>query len=106
MASKSQLNQMSKKQILQSLAYQQQQDSATMNRMLVAVARTVGVDPVQLAKNFVDQEENRKFAETLNSALDQEYSKVQESPAPLGDSEDSLNQTGEEVADSNQTSDE
>ncbi len=77
MAKKTQLNQMSKKQILQSLAYQQQQDYATINRMLVALARSLNVDPATLAKNFVDQEGNRSFAQNLNSSLDELYEKAE-----------------------------
>jgi len=78
MANKSQLNQMSKKQILQSLAYQQQSDYSTLNRMMVALARTAGVSPEDMARNFTDHEANSKFADSLNQALDREYAKKEE----------------------------
>lgn len=76
MSSKSQLNKMSKKEILQSLVYQQQQDVSTINRMLVALARVLQVKPEDLAKNFVDQEGNRKFADELNSSMDAAFAQV------------------------------
>jgi hypothetical protein len=73
---------MSKKEILQSLAYQQQQDVATMNRMLVALARTLKIDPEEMAKNFVDQEGNRVFAEQLNTAMDKVFAATRPTPPP------------------------
>ncbi len=63
---KSQLNSMSKKEILQSIMYEQNQSNATLSRLITAVARTAGVDPQKLAEMFVDDKGNQEFIETFN----------------------------------------
>lgn len=61
---------MSKKEILQSLSYQQYQDTVMLNRFLITLARTLNVDPEVFAKNFVDQAGNAEFANKINAAID------------------------------------
>ena len=63
---KSQLNSMSKKEILQSIMYEQNQSNATLSRLITAVARTAGVDADKLAEMFVDDKGNQDFIETFN----------------------------------------
>jgi len=63
---KSQLNNMSKRQILESLMYEQNQSNATLSRLITAVARTANLDPLQLAANFIDDKGNQEFIDTFN----------------------------------------
>lgn len=61
---------MSKKEILQALAHQQQQDSVAMNRFLIALAQAANVKPEEFAKHFMDGEASREYADKLNIAID------------------------------------
>lgn len=64
---KSQLNNLSKRQILESLMYEQNQSSVTLSRLITAVARTSGVNPEKLAEMFIDDKGNQEFVETFNN---------------------------------------
>ncbi len=77
MSKSSQLNQMSKKQILDSLLYQQQQGTATVNRLLIALAQAAKISPEEMAKFFVEASSGQEFADKLNKAIDDEIMKKQ-----------------------------
>lgn len=79
MSKSSQLNQMSKKQILDSLLYQQQQGTATVNRLLIALAQAAKISPEEMAKFFVEASSGQEFADKLNKAIDDEIMKKQAS---------------------------
>lgn len=72
---KSQLNNMSKKEILQSLMYEQNQSSATLSRLITAVARTAGVDAKKLAEHFTQDKENQEFVEVFNNTVKEIHAK-------------------------------
>ncbi len=63
---KSQINNLSKRQILESLMYEQNQSNATLSRLITAVARTAGIDPEKLAENFIDDKANQEWVEKFN----------------------------------------
>lgn len=67
--SKSQLNNMSKRQILESIMYEQNQSSVTLSRLITAVARTAGLAPEKLAEMFIDDKGNQEFVEQFNNAV-------------------------------------
>jgi hypothetical protein len=77
MSSKSQLNKMSKREILNSIMQQQYQDSATTHRLLISLARASGIKPEDLARHFVGQDANRDFASQLNTAIDAAFAAEQ-----------------------------
>ncbi len=60
---------MSKKEILQSLMYEQNQSNATLSRLITAVARTAGLEPEKLAENFIDDKANQEWVEKFNLAV-------------------------------------
>ncbi|QQS22773.1 hypothetical protein IPM19_04050 [bacterium] len=66
---KSQLNNLSKRQILESLMYEQNQSNATLSRLVTAVARTAGIDPEKLAENFIDDKANQEFIDKFNTSV-------------------------------------
>jgi hypothetical protein len=66
---KSQLNQLSKRQILESLMYEQNQSNATLSRLITAVARTAGVDPEKLAEMFTEDKANQDYVEKFNAGV-------------------------------------
>lgn len=66
---KSQLNNLSKRQILESLMYEQNQSNATLSRLITAVARTAGIDPDKLAENFIDDKANQEYVNKFNSGV-------------------------------------
>lgn len=66
---KSQINQLSKRQILESLMYEQNQSNATLSRLITAVARTAGIDPEKLAENFIDDKANQEWVEKFNQGV-------------------------------------
>jgi hypothetical protein len=72
---KSQLNNMSKKEILQSLMYEQNQSNATLSRLITAVARTANVDAEKLAEMFTQDKENQDYVEKFNVAVKEIHSK-------------------------------
>ncbi len=64
---KSQLNNLSKRQILESLMYEQNQSNVTLSRLITAVARTSGLDPEKLAEHFIDDKANQEYVEKFNA---------------------------------------
>jgi len=70
---KSQINQLSKRQILESLMQEQNQSSVTLSRLITAVARTANVDPLKLADMFVDDKGNQEYVEKFNTAVRQKH---------------------------------
>ncbi len=66
---KNQLNNLSKRQILESLMYEQNQSNATLSRLVTAVARTAGLDPEKLAEHFIDDKANQEFIDKFNLAV-------------------------------------
>lgn len=66
---KSQLNNLSKRQILESLMYEQNQSNATLSRLITAVARTAGLNPEKLAEHFIDDKANQEFIDKFNSSV-------------------------------------
>jgi hypothetical protein len=69
--SKSSINQLSKRQILESLYQEQTQGNATLSRLFTALARTMNVNPEDLAKNFADQTGNHEFISKFNKILNE-----------------------------------
>jgi hypothetical protein len=72
---KSQLNNMSKKEILQSLMYEQNQSNATLSRLITAAARAANVDPVKLAEMFTQDIENQEYVEKFNVSVKEIHTK-------------------------------
>ncbi|MDQ3018491.1 MAG: hypothetical protein M3Q64_01325 [bacterium] len=70
---KSQLNQLSKRQILESLMQEQNQSNVTLSRLITAVARTAEIDPVKLAEFFIDDKGNQEFVEKFNVAVKERH---------------------------------
>jgi hypothetical protein len=73
MSNKSQLNNLSKREILESLLARQQQDMSTVNRLVLAVAAAAGLDAEAVAKMFMDAEATGAFADKFNKALGETY---------------------------------
>lgn len=83
MSNKSQLNNLSKREILESLLSRQQQDSATMNRLVLAIALAAGLNAEGVAQKFADAAATGEFADKFNKALDAEFTKKQQgAPKP------------------------
>lgn len=78
---KSQLNQLSKRQILESLMAEQNQSTVTLSRLITAVARTAGIDPVKLAELFVDDKGNQDYVETFNKTVREKHTDIHKSEA-------------------------
>lgn len=96
MSNKSQLNNLSKREILESLLGRQQQDSSTMNRLILAVAVAAGLDAETIAQKFADAAATSEFAEKFNRALDLEFSKKQTQTPESSDA--TVPTTSEEVS--------
>ncbi len=77
---KSQLNNLSKRQILESLMYEQNQSNATLSRLVTAVARTAGVDAEKLAENFIDDKANQEFIDKFNAAVKTKHTEIHKNP--------------------------
>lgn len=75
---KSQLNQLSKRQILESLMQEQTQSNATLSRLITAVARTARLDPKKLSEMFVDDKGNQEFIDQFNQAVREHHIKQHE----------------------------
>lgn len=73
---KNQLNNLSKRQILESLMYEQNQSNATLSRLVTAVARTAGIDPEKLAENFIDDKANQEFIDKFNLSVKSHHKAV------------------------------
>lgn len=82
MSTKSQLNNLSKREILESLLARQQQDSSTVNRLVLALALAAGISAEALAEKFADAQATGEFAAQFNKALDAEFTKRQQASAP------------------------
>ncbi len=67
--SKAEINKLSKRQILESLYYEQSQSTATLSRFFTAIARTQGISPEDLAKNFSEDEANQEYVQKFNQSL-------------------------------------
>lgn len=70
---KSQINNLSKRQILESLMYEQNQSNATLSRLITAVARTAGLDADKLAEMFIDDKANQEFVEKFNLGVKEKH---------------------------------
>jgi hypothetical protein len=66
---KSEINKLSKRQILESLYYEQNQSTTTLSRFVTTVARMQNIDPVELAKAFNDDALNQDYIKRFNDAL-------------------------------------
>lgn len=55
----------------------QQQDSTTMNRLVLAIALAAGLDAETVAQKFADAAATGEYAEKFNKALDAEFGKRQ-----------------------------
>lgn len=80
--SKSQLNNLSKRQILESLMYEQNQSNATLSRLITAVARTAGIDPEKLAETFIQDKENQEYVEKFNLGVKAKHASNHPSETP------------------------
>ncbi len=81
----------SKRQILEALVHEQNQGAATLSRLITAVARTAGLNPVELAKNFIDEEGGRNFVEQFNESSRLQFAERQEAQEKeLKEKEDKL----------------
>ncbi len=78
--SKSQINNLSKRQILESLMYEQNQSNATLSRLITAVARTAGIDPEKLAEMFIDDKANQEYVEKFNIGVKAKHAANQTTP--------------------------
>lgn len=87
---KSQLNNLSKRQILESLMYEQNQSNATLSRLITAVARAAELDPLKLAEIFIDDKGNQEYIDTFNMQV-----KAKHAEAHAGEKEDHANIAGE-----------
>jgi hypothetical protein len=65
----SELNKLSKRQILESLYYEQSQSTATLSRFFTAIARIQGINPGDLAKAFAEDEKNQEYVQKFNTTL-------------------------------------
>jgi hypothetical protein len=65
----SQINKLSKRQILESLYHEQNQSTVTLSRFMTAVARSLNIDPEQLAKAFNEEQPNQEYIAKFNEAL-------------------------------------
>lgn len=94
MSNKSQLNNLSKREILESLLARQQQDSSTVNRLVLALALAAGISAEALAEKFADAQATGEFAAQFNKALDAEFTKRQQTSVPAdGASETSVQES-------------
>lgn len=85
---KSQINSMSKRQILESLYQEQNQSNVTLSRLIIAVARAADLDPQKLADLFVDDKGNQDYVEKFNVAVKEKHAAMRaESALSLDDTE-------------------
>ena len=81
---------MSKRQILESLMYEQNQSNATLSRLITAVARTANLDSDKLAEIFIDDKGNQEFIDKFNLAV-----KAKHAEAHASEKADAENISGE-----------
>lgn len=95
---KSQLNNLSKRQILESLMYEQNQSNATLSRLITSVARTAGIDPEKLAEHFIDDKANQEYVEKFNASVRAKHAEVHShgepaaAPAPAPEASENSNE--------------
>lgn len=87
----SQINNLSKRQILESLMYEQNQSNATLSRLITAVARTAGVDPEKLAEMFIDDKANQEYVEKFNASVKEKHVAKAAAQAPTTDENPTAN---------------
>lgn len=93
---KSQINQLSKRQILESLMYEQNQSSSTLSRLITAVARTANVDPEKLADMFIDDQGNQEYINKFNASVKTKHAhKVTEQQSSTTSASDNQNSSSE-----------
>lgn len=90
MSNKTQLNQLSKREILESLFERQQQDNSTLNRLVLAVALAAGLKPEEVAKKFMDAVATGTFADEFNKTLHSEFEARASSKAESGAVEEAV----------------
>jgi len=78
----SELNKLSKRQILESLYYEQNQATATLSRFFTAIARLQGISPEDLAKAFAEDEKNQEYVQKFNQTLREQQPKSAEPSEP------------------------
>lgn len=80
----SDINKMSKRQILESLYYEQSQSTATLSRFFTAIARLQGIKPEDLAKAFAEDQANQDYVQKFNTILREMQDKnlPKENPVP------------------------
>lgn len=93
--SKSQLNNLSKRQILESLMYEQNQSNATLSRLITAVARTAGVDPEKLAEHFIDDKANQEYIDKFNTAVRAKHDAAHKSETKSPETSEEITQPSE-----------
>lgn|SRR3989338_7460754 len=96
MSSKSQINQLSKREILESLLSRQQQESSTLNRLIVATATAAGLEPEAIAAKFANGAAMSQFIERFNKALDEEFVKREQASKEENVSSETVGQIVEE----------
>lgn len=75
-------NKLSKRQILESLYYEQSQSTATLSRFFTAIARLQGINPDDLAQAFSEDEQNQEFVKKFNEKLREINAPKSESAEP------------------------
>ena len=83
---KSQINNLSKRQILESIMYEQNQSNVTLSRLITAVARTANLDPEKLAELFIDDKGNQEFVDKFNTAVKAKHTDAHADENPVADS--------------------
>ena len=76
--SKNSINKLSKRQILESLYYEQSQGNATVSRLVTTLARISRINPEDLAKGFADHQANQEFAQRFNEALRKQGTEIEQ----------------------------
>lgn len=97
---KSQINQLSKRQILESLFQEQNQSNVTLSRLITSVARALGLDPLKLAEFFIDDKGNQEFVDKFNQAVREKHAAAHQTAAgdAMGSGEEpAAEQTTEET---------
>jgi hypothetical protein len=95
---KSQINQLSKRQILESLQYEQAQSSSTLSRLAMAIARASGMTAEQLADAFVADEANQTFVNDFNTAVKAKHQSLHKHEHADGESHDHDHAAPDEAA--------
>jgi len=71
--------------------YEQNQGNATLSRLITAVARAAGLNPIDLAAKFIDEAGGREFVEKFNESTRVQFAEKKEAEeAELKAKEESL----------------